>query len=100
MQLITKIAGFNHKKGAAELLASAVKTGMRLDLVPEPENEYDRFAVRIQLGDQLLGYVPRERSEAVSRLIGYGVEVTRRKSHHGFNSIELEWPDSEKDPLA
>ena len=100
MQLITKIAGYQHKAGAAELLAARVKTGMRLTLVPEPTNKYDKFAVRVQLGDQLLGYVPRERSEAVSRLIGYGVEMTCRKSHHGFNAIELEWSSQERDPLA
>lgn len=61
--------GWHHGLGAAigELLP-----GERLLLRPEPDNVHDRFAVAIDRRSVMLGYMPREASEAVSGLLASG----------------------------
>ena len=40
--------------------------GDLLELVPEPTNVYDQYAVRIQHDSTMLGYVPKKISEQVT----------------------------------
>jgi len=45
---------------------SDISEGDELNLVPEPTNQYDSNAVKILLGDVMLGYVPKTFSAQVS----------------------------------
>ena len=52
--------GDDFKADGAEVLAVA-------ELAPEPANRFDRNAVAVLIGRQLVGYLPRE--EAVARSV-------------------------------
>ncbi len=43
-----------------------------LTLQREPDNEYDRFAVRILFQNQKLGYIPRSKNQTIARLMDAG----------------------------
>jgi len=40
-----------------------------VQLIPEPSNKYDKFAIRIEALDTMIGYVPKLRSQLLSELI-------------------------------
>lgn len=102
MKIQSKIAGFMHRAGAAELLSSGrIKPGAALDLRPEPTNKHDPGAVRIEHGDTLLGYVPRSENRLVGAALKRGIRVACRKSDFGFNATTIEWSDDDRgDPLS
>ena len=57
-----------------------INEGMQLDLVPEPENEYDPNAVAIKFNDTMLGYVPKKFSAEVAAILettGASCKVTK-----------------------
>ena len=61
---ILKIAGINHRKGIARYVG-------RVDcvLVPEPENEFDPYAIKIIADDRHhLGYIPSNQTDFVRSL--------------------------------
>jgi len=62
------IAGVQFRTGLKEVGAD-LKAGMELDLVPEPENEYDPNAVAIHHEGTHLGYVPKKFSSDVSAIL-------------------------------
>ena len=48
-----------------------VKIEEKLFLIPEPENKYDKYAVKItNFKDEQIGYLPRYYAQGISRLIG------------------------------
>jgi len=70
------IAGVVHHTSASDL--AELRDGDTLALVREPDNRYDRSAVRIDtLGGVKLGYVPRTYSGMVAALIDSGKLVLR-----------------------
>ena len=36
-----------------------LKEGNDVQLIPEPDNKYDKYAIRIEALDTMLGYIPR-----------------------------------------
>lgn len=50
-----------------------MKTGDMLELVREPDNEHDEFAVALHFNNQKIGFLPMEENEIISRLIDSGV---------------------------
>lgn len=36
-----------------------LKEGDDVQLIPEPDNKYDKYAIRIEVLDTMLGYIPR-----------------------------------------
>lgn len=62
------IAGVQFRTGMKEV-GEDLKPDMELDLVPEPENEYDPNAVAIVYEGVQLGYVPKRFSSEISALI-------------------------------
>jgi hypothetical protein len=67
------IAGFRFHEGPA--LLSELDVGDRLKLVPEPENEHDHFAIRIEYDGRHIGYVPRNQNRTVFGLLAQGAPV-------------------------
>ena len=46
-----------------------LEEGFFVQLVPEPSNKYDKFAVKVLFKDTMLGYVPKTLSEIISNRI-------------------------------
>lgn len=59
------VAGVKFRKGWKENLQQ-LEEGQELQLLPEPTNLYDKFAVKIMNGEIMLGYVPKIHSPEVS----------------------------------
>lgn len=68
-----QIAGFRYHDGP-DIMAS-MNVGDEVQLVAEPENPHDPWAVRIEHHKSRLGYLPRTHNEAVSRLRQQGASV-------------------------
>ncbi len=49
-----------------------LEIGQRLELIPEPDNRYDEYAVIVAFGDKKLGYLPRSQNKTVSLLLQAG----------------------------
>jgi hypothetical protein len=68
------IAEFQHHAGPT--LLDELNVGTRLALVPEPENIYDRYAVRLEFDGNHVGYIPREQNRTVSELLQQGAPLS------------------------
>jgi hypothetical protein len=55
-----------------------LKAGSDFDLIPEPQNPYDEFAVRIDYCGIKIGYVPRSDNRHISRLQQQGARLCCR----------------------
>ena len=53
------VVGTGYKEGAYEI-ASTLSVGSVLGLVPEPDNPYDVFAIKVCFKGACLGYVPNK----------------------------------------
>ncbi|MDR1582736.1 MAG: HIRAN domain-containing protein [Prevotellaceae bacterium] len=50
-----------------------LKKGQHLDLIREPDNKYDMFAIAIYNSNkEKLGYIPRDKNEMLARLMDAG----------------------------
>jgi hypothetical protein len=54
--LLLEIAGFRYYIGR---LASPLEVGQPVDILPEPENEHDPGAVKVQVRSEIVGYINR-----------------------------------------
>ena len=70
------LAGFKYHAG--EDLWPDLREGDRLDLVREPDNEYDGNAIRVEWRGQKLGYLPRKENRAVAAAMDNGDKVDAR----------------------
>ncbi len=69
------IAGFTYYDGA--LVFDRIRVGTDLELVPEPENAYDRYAVALYLEGSKLGFVPRGCNREMSKILNAGHSIFR-----------------------
>ncbi len=72
------LAGFRHAE--ASQVWSELRLGDALELVREPDNPYDRNAVRVDWRGRKLGYVPRAENEALAWAMDRGERLTARIS--------------------
>ncbi len=70
------VAGYDHHSGHA--IEAHLAVGDRLTLAREPDNPYDRRAVRIDWRGEKLGYVPRARNAAIARRLDAGEPLSCR----------------------
>ncbi len=63
------VAGFQYHQGPSLLAAGLLAPGEPVNLVAEPENAYDPFAVRLEVAGKKIGYVPRAENHHLSRLL-------------------------------
>ncbi|CAO1667468.1 HIRAN domain-containing protein [Salinicola sp. LHM] len=68
-EMLLEVAGFRHE---TQIAVSQLQTGEPVRFVPEPDNTYDRLAIRIEAQGHKLGYVPRGQLELLHRMIGQG----------------------------
>lgn len=86
------VAGFQYHDGMAVWPSLAV--GDTLSLMREPDNAYDRRAVRVERQGRKLGYVPRADNAAVSHLLDAGQAlhaeiVTLRSAENPWDRVEF-----------
>lgn len=67
------IAGFQYHQG--EAIWAQLSQGATLQLIREPQNQYDTRAVRIDFQRQKLGYLPKLDNAAVSQLLDRSEQV-------------------------
>lgn len=70
------VAGFQYHMGEALWIRLAI--GDALQLIREPENRYDRQAVRVEWKGHKIGYMPRLENHAVAQLLDRGKEIDAR----------------------
>jgi hypothetical protein len=86
------LAGFQFHRG--ESFWSALRVGAPLQLVREPDNPYDKRAVRVDWQGAKLGYVPRHDNAAISQLLDRGQSLVAvidalRLANDPWQRIEL-----------
>lgn len=92
------IAGVQHHNYRDVL--NILQKDLELNLVPEPTNQYDSNAVRIEFEKTMLGYVPKKFSAEVAAAIEVYVDVKCKitsfeKTAKPWNMIEVEIRTSE-----
>ncbi|MGM9508131.1 restriction endonuclease [Larkinella sp. GY13] len=68
--LRTEVAGVKHHE--ALVVWALLKEGSQLNLVREPENQFDSKAVKVLFGHTMLGYIPARKAGTVSRYMDEG----------------------------
>jgi hypothetical protein len=68
--LETIVAGTSFKK--LKDIEPQLTTIVKLPLLREPENEYDKFAVALHFDNDKIGYIPKECNEVIARLMDAG----------------------------
>lgn len=75
--IITSVAGTQHHTGKHSV--GTLKVGQELNLIPDPKNQYDRFAVAILAPvdnkPTMFGYVPGTFSRTVANLMKNGIKL-------------------------
>ena len=64
------IAGFLYYDGVE--VFHELQIGSEVQLVPEPENRYDEYAVAIYFQGKKLGFIPRGMNKQISKLLNHG----------------------------
>lgn len=77
------VRGFRYYQGPN--LLNEMHEGDMLELVREPKNEHDEFAIALHFNSKKIGFVPAESNEMLARLIDIGVpqlmaEITHLKT--------------------
>jgi len=51
---------------------AALNKEVKLELKREPQNEYDHFAIALHFEKHKIGYIPRDKTEVIARLMDAG----------------------------
>jgi len=79
-----KIAGLQY----GELAKEPLRPDEPLQLIREPDNPYDRYAVAIYRADKKAGYIPKTNSRIVASLMDSGIEL----------GVRVRYFDEKKEP--
>lgn len=71
-ELVIEVAGFRHE---SLIPADEIVEGESVEFVPEPDNQYDPEAIRIELRNTKIGYVDRGHNSLFHELLGRGAQV-------------------------
>lgn len=66
-----------------------LSVGTELHLEPEPDNRYDRHAVKLMLGDKQIGYIPRSENRHMAKLLNAGWEPYDVRIQSIFNERDM-----------
>jgi hypothetical protein len=71
-EILLEVAGFRYQ----DVELDELSVGMPVSFFPEPDNQYDSQAIRVDAGGKRIGYVKRQQCDAVARwLERYHVEA-------------------------
>ena len=78
-----RVAGFQYHQGME--IRERIKVDDVLEVVAEPENPHDRYAVALRWHGRHIGYVPRDENRHLSRMLRAEVPLvaTETKADHG-----------------
>ena len=71
----TILAGANFRPAEARDVCKSIDLGEELTLIPDPENEYDSFAVQVHAYGHFIGFIPKADNAAVFAALARGEEV-------------------------
>ncbi len=71
------LAGFMYYDGVE--VFNELKIGTPLQLVPEPENRHDEYAIALYYNKRKLGFVPRGENKTISKLLYFGHDMFTAK---------------------
>lgn len=92
--LETHVAGTSYRE--LDDIASTIVVDARLTVARDPNNEFDKLAIRVlDAAGVDLGFVPREKNEVLARLLDAGKSIVGRVSavRHfgGWLRIDVRW---------
>ena len=67
------VAGFQFHEGVDTI--DKFKVGDSLEMIPEPDNIHDEFAVRLDHKNINIGFIPRSDNKHISRLLIQGLQL-------------------------
>ncbi len=67
------IAGFSYYEGTLNF--KKLEVGDKVDIVIDDENTYDKHALIIKYKDAKLGYIPKRKNKAISKIIRSGYNI-------------------------
>ena len=70
---IFSVAGSQFYDG--DSIINDLKVGDLLELVTEPNNPFDKFAVIIKYQDKQIGYIPRSDNRYITRMLEQGMQL-------------------------
>jgi hypothetical protein len=87
-----EIAGTSFQK--LDVIEPLLKEGDRFLLIREAENKYDKWAVAFYtIEKQKLGYLPKDKNEAIARLLDAGKTIfgalLSKKSHNNWLQLSV-----------
>lgn len=71
-EFVLEVAGFRHE---STIPAAQIEVGERVTFHPEPENKFDRNAIRIELHGTKIGYVARGHAPIIRNFLNQGAEI-------------------------
>ena len=72
----TQLAGANFRPESARQVVKQLQIGDTLDLVRDPHNAYDAFAVQVHSGGVFIGFIAKADNEAIADHLDNGGDVT------------------------
>ena len=67
------VAGFYYYKGPE--IVDTMEPGEILDMKPDPDNIYDKYAVELNYNGTMIGHIPRSDNRHISRLLQQGLNM-------------------------
>ena len=78
-KIVVELAGWKNYGWLGFISNDGHRNDIELNLRPEPENEFDNYAIAVDVKKDNkpvhVGYIPSEHSEEISELIGWGREI-------------------------
>lgn len=87
------IAGFAHYEGLT--VWDKLKPGTELQFYPEPDNNYDKYAIELYLGDEKLGYIPRAENREMAKITNMQWDIfqvliaNKSEEEHPNNMVKI-----------
>jgi hypothetical protein len=73
-----EVMGVSHRQAAFD--NAKVKMGDLLELLPEPENKYDRNAVAVRKNNISFGYIPRHEAKRLQSKVQAGLVTCKAEA--------------------
>ncbi len=88
-----RVAGTTHVCNI-DAIVEKLEVGAKLDLVREPGNLADGWAIRVMAGGDKVGYVPADCNEVIARLMDGGkalsAKLTSKEKIGNWNKLHME----------
>lgn len=77
-----RVVGMHFRGGGAKDVAAAMTEATPIVLEPEPENQFDAYAIKVLVGDMHIGYIERGQAAWITPLLEEGAAATAVLTHH------------------